>query len=297
MSVLKRIKSNASTLVLGALLLGVGAYEWRQAETGRVIPAAQAQPAAPARRAVLAEGRVAVPPGAEITVGAELDGKLLKLLVKEQDRVQAGAELGEVDVKEQRAALNEAWARVKEAGADVTYAARERLRAEQLFSSNVVAEAALDRSVHDASSAERRKASLLAGAARIAAQVEKAKLVAPIDGVITQRFADAGEMVAAGSPIVTITDLSRMRVEAEVGEFDTARVRLGAGVTIRAEGYEQSFRGKVAEIPDRVGPRSLKPLDPSRPVDTRVLLVKIELEQPVPLKLGQRVEVEIEIED
>ena len=37
----------------------------------------------------------------------------------------------------------------------------------------------------------------------------------------------------------------------------------------------------------------LKPLDPSRPVDTRVLLVKVELTEPVPLKLGQRVEVEV----
>jgi hypothetical protein len=40
-------------------------------------------------------------------------------------------------------------------------------------------------------------------------------------------------------------------------------------------------------------PRSLKPLDPSRPVDTRVLIVKVALNEPVPLKLGQRVEVEL----
>lgn len=84
-----------------------------------------------------------------------------------------------------------------------------------------------------------------------------------------------------------------MRVEAEVGEFDTARVRLGADVTLRAEGYEQRWSGKVQEIPDRVGPRSLKPLDTARPVDTRVLLVKIALSEALPLKLGQRVEVAI----
>jgi multidrug resistance efflux pump len=93
---------------------------------------------------------------------------------------------------------------------------------------------------------------------------------------------------------VTITDLRRLRIDAEVGEFDVARVRLGAEVTVRAEGFGQSWRGKVAEIPDRVVPRGLKALDPSRPVDTRVLVVKVELSEPVPLKLGQRVEVEIE---
>jgi HlyD family secretion protein len=288
------LKSHVSTIVLGALLVGVGVYEWKQVQAGKAIPSAQAKPAKPAKPGVLAEGRVAVPAGAEITVGAELEGKLLALSVKEQDRVEAGQPLAEIDVKEQRAALNEAWARVKEAGADVDFAARERKRTQQLWNGNVVSEASLDRSVHEASAAEKRRASLLAGAARITTNIAKAKVLAPIGGSVTQRFADAGEMVAAGTPLLTITDLSKLRIEAEVGEFDAGRVRLGAQVAIHAEGYGQRWRGKVSEIPDRVVPRALKALDPSRPVDTRVLVVKIELSEPVPLKLGQRVEVEIE---
>jgi HlyD family secretion protein len=293
MAIVQRIKSHASTLVLATLLVGVGAYELRQARQGRVIATAKADSTSQRAPNVLAEGRIAVPPGAEITVGAELTGKLTRLLVSEQARVKAGELLGELDVAEQRAALGEAWARVKEAGADVDFSALEKRRAEQLWNSSVVAESSLDRSRHDASAAERRRASLLAGASRISANIAKAKLVAPIDGTVTQRFADAGEMVAVGTPIVTVTDLSQLRIEAEVGEFDAGRVRLGAAVTVRAEGYAETWQGKLTEIPDRVGPRSLKPLDPSRPVDTRVLLVKIALSGPVPLKLGQRVEVEI----
>lgn len=293
MSVTQRLKSHASTLVLASLLAGVVAYEWHQAKSGEVIPSAHAKASQEKPQSVLAEGRVAVPPGAEITLGAELQGKLLQLSVKEQDHVKAGDVLGEVDVKEQRAALNEAWAHVKEAGTDVTFAARERQRSEQLWNSNVVAEAALDRSVHDSNAAESRRSSLLAGAARISANIAKSQVIAPIDGTITQRFVDAGEMVAPGTPIVTVTNLERMRIEAEVGEFDANRVALGAAVTIRAEGYGATWAGKIAEIPDRVVPRALKAQDPSRPVDTRVLVVKIELSEPVPLKLGQRVEVEI----
>ena len=293
MSLKQRLKSHVSTLVLGTLLVGVAAYEWKQVKTGQVIASAQAKSGPEPAQVVLAEGRVAVPPGAEITVGAELNGKLVRLLVKELDTVKAGDVLAEVDVKEQQAALNEAWARVKEAGADVDFTSRERRRSQQLWNSNVVAEATLERSVHDSTAAESRRSSLLAGAARISANIAKSKIVAHIDGTVTQRFADAGEMIAAGAPLVTLTDLSHRRIEAEIGEFDVGRVRVGADVTIRAEGYDQSWRGKVAEIPDRVVPRALKALDPSRPVDTRVLLVKIELSEPVPLKLGQRVEVEV----
>jgi RND family efflux transporter MFP subunit len=293
MSSTQRLKSHVSTLVLGTVLAAVAGYEWKQAKAGEVIPTARAQSAQPEARNVLAEGRIALPAGNEITVGAELNGRLVRLLVKERDHVKAGDLLAEVDVKEQQAALSEAWARVKEAGADVEFAGRERKRSQQLWNSNVVAEATLDRSVHDSTAAESHRASLLAGAARISATIAKSKIVAPIDGTVTERFADVGEMIAAGSPLLTVADLRHLRVEAEVGEFDVARVRQGADVTIRAEGYAQHWTGKVVEIPDRVVPRSLKPLDPSRPVDTRVLIVKVELGEPVPLKLGQRVEVEV----
>ena len=72
-------------------------------------------------------------------------------------------------------------------------------------------------------------------------------------------------------------------------------MRVGAAATVRAEGYEgKLWRAEVEEIPDQVVPRQTRPLDPSRPVDTRVLMVKLKLREAVPLQLGQRVEVEIE---
>jgi HlyD family secretion protein len=88
--------------------------------------------------------------------------------------------------------------------------------------------------------------------------------------------------------------LARVRVEAEVDEYDTARVALGARVAIIAEGYtDASWRGTIEEIPDTVVGRRIRPEDPGRPIDARVLPVKIALGEPTPLKLGQRVEVEI----
>jgi cold shock CspA family protein len=43
-----------------------------------------------------------------------------------------------------------------------------------------------------------------------------------------------------------------------------------------------------------VSPRRIKPQDPSKPTDARVLLVKVALEGTTTLKLGQRVEVRIQ---
>jgi HlyD family secretion protein len=295
MRIVEVIKERTALLVLVALGAGVFGYEWHQATKGPLIANAAAKPSAQPPTQILAEGRIATYPGADVIVGSELGGKLKRIHVKELDVVKAGDMLFEVDVKEQRAALAEANARVGEVSTDVAHLKRERGRSAKLFRDNVLPEAEFEKTTFATRGAEHRRASLLASVARLSAIVEKAKVTAPIAGTVTQRYADEGEILAPGAPLFSIADLSKLRVEAEVGEFDAGRVRIGAKATLRAEGYDgKSWQATVEEIPDRVQARELKPLDPSRPVDTRVLLVKLRLAEKVPLKLGQRVDVEIE---
>jgi len=293
MSIVETLKARASVLVFMSVALGVATYEWHQAKSATLPAGAAPKPKAGGSLGVLAEGRLVAYPDAEVTLGAETGGKLVKLLVHERDHVELGQAIAEIDMTEQRAALNEAWARVKESEPDVSFLEQERIRSEHLLTQNVLARAAYDKSARDAESATRHRASLLATSARLKAQIDKATVRAPIAGTVTARFVEAGAYVSPGTPIVTLVDLTRQRVQAEIGEFDTARVTLGAKATLRAEGYSATFRGTVEDIPDEVVARQMKPLDPSRPVDTRVLLVKIHLDEPVPLRLGQRVEVEI----
>ena len=119
--------------------------------------------------------------------------------------------------------------------------------------------------------------------------------MAPIDGVVIARLVEPGETVNAASPLLTIVDLSRLRVEAEIDEFDIEAVRLQAEATITAEGYpDRSWRGLIEEIGDAVVARQLRPEDPGRSGDTGVLPIKIAFGEPCPLKLGQRVEIVID---
>jgi len=218
----------------------------------------------------------------------------VQVKANERDRVAAGQTLAEIDVAEQRAALSEAYARVKEVETEVTYQENELGRAERLLSGHALSEAARDRTRLDRDAAKARRASLRASASRLSTVVAKASASAPISGVVLERHAEAGEMVAPGTPLFSIADLSRLRIEAEVGEFDAPHVRLGAKARVRAEGHAgRVFEATVEEIPDQVVPRAMKPLDPARPIDTRVLVVKLALQDADGLKLGQRVEVEL----
>ena len=95
--------------------------------------------------------------------------------------------------------------------------------------------------------ASSRNAGEAARLARI--QAGYARLAAPFDGVILARQAELGEVVAPGTPIVTIADLDHVWVRAYLNERDLRRVRLGqdAVVTTDAPG-DRPLHGRLSFV-------------------------------------------------
>jgi HlyD family secretion protein len=251
-------------------------------------------PKPPARPRVVAEGRVAARPGAEVTVGAEAGGTVLNLPVAEKAKVRKGDLLVEFQSDDQKAAVADAEARLAEAEAEFSFQNGEFQRRSKAKTDAKQFVSELEGTRRDLAVAEARRRSANAAILRCRSALARTKVVSPIDGVVLARHIQAGEIAPPGARLVTVCDLTRLRVEAEVDEFDAERVVPGDLATITAEGHiDVAWKGTVEEVPDRVAERTLRPEDPGRPSDTRVLLVKIATEQPLPLKLGQQVEVEI----
>ena len=228
--------------------------------------ATPAAPPLPARetsaRMIRAEGRVVTYPGAEVVVGTDVGGRLRALPVVEKMKVKKGDLVAEIDADEQKAALAEARRRVAEAEVDMKYFDSELTRSQNLSATGAIAAAAVDRSVHERDGARAHKEVAVATSQRLSTIVGKTRIVAPIDGTIITRMHDVGETLAAGADLVTIADLDKTRIEAEVDEYDAGRIAVGALVTISAEGYgAASWKGHVEEIPDAVTSRRLKPQD------------------------------------
>lgn len=283
-----------------ALLVALPALVLGAALAAALLRPAAAQPASlrplvvPAAEAhVVAEGRVTAYPGAEVAVGTDFAGTVSGVLVEEKERVRKGQLLARLDASVEERSLAQARARIAEADADLRLAEAETSRAGQLLAGKVGSRQALERAERDRDAAAARRETARAEAARLEALVAKSRIVAPIDGVVLERSVDAGETVDRGARILTVADLDRLRVEAEVDEADSARVKPGAPVLVRAEGETTTWKGTVEEVPDAVTGRRLKPQDPSRPTDTRVLLVKVALREKDGLRLGRRVGVEI----
>lgn len=275
--------------ILGILILVATVAQVSATRTSRTAKPQMAARVEPAR--VVAEGRIVAYPGAEVTVGADVAGTIERLTADEKETVRRGQIIAVLKADDTRAALSVARARVAEAEADIRLYALEVSRAHDLWQKDIGSKQTWEKSERDLDAARARRASASAEVERLAALVEKTVITAPIDGVVIARHVHAGETIAMGDAIVTVADLKKTRVEAEVDEFDVARVKLGASVTVNAEGFDRSWKGTIEEIPDAVVNRRLKPQDPSKPIDTRVLLVKVAFAEPTPLKLGQRVEV------
>ncbi len=82
------------------------------------------------------------------------------------------------------------------------------------------------------------------------ATLAAATLVAPFDGTIISVGAEAGDLVSAGTPVVTLADLTELRVRASIDETEISQVEIGQDVTITFDAFAgYSFQGKVLEIP------------------------------------------------
>jgi HlyD family secretion protein len=75
-----------------------------------------------------------------------------------------------------------------------------------------------------------------------------AQIVAPVSGVVTQKLADAGEIIARGTPVLVITDLDNAWANLFVPEPMVPRVKLGQAATVRTDAGGQGLPGKVTFI-------------------------------------------------
>ena len=79
-------------------------------------------------------------------------------------------------------------------------------------------------------------------------QLDDTSLKSPIDGVVRERHAFAGEYRAAGTPIFTVVRQHPLRLQLAVPERASATVRAGQDVRVTVEGDAETYRGRIARL-------------------------------------------------
>lgn len=131
----------------------------------------------------------------------------------------------------------------------------------------------------DVEVAERRVKLAEVALERARAELAQNVVTAPSDGKILDIHTWPGERLERES-LLSLGDISRMQVVAEVHIMNRPQVRLGSKATIQGEGFAGELKGVVTEIGQEVEANRLFNPDPLAFTDQRVVKVWIRLEQP-----------------
>ncbi len=171
----------------------------------------------------------------EVMVVSETNGKIVEVNASVGDNVTAGKSLVKVDDEVRRATLANAEAVFEKAKKDLD-------RYEQLNK---------EKSVNDAQLEATRLAFKSAEAQLIIAkrQLNDTKIVAPISGVVTSRNVEVGTVLAPGTPVANIIEISTLKIKVNVPENDVLKLKAGEKVEITNELYpDLKFYGTIKNI-------------------------------------------------
>lgn len=230
--------------IVGAALYGFNAY--RQRAMAQYF-AAKKPPPTPV--AVVAAASSSVPRSLsaigslsaqrEVTVATEVAGTIASIEVKSGQEVKEGDVLVRLDDRFERADLTALQAQIRLARLTLD-------RAEQLRERNVTPQATLDQ-------ARAQVEQLAANVQRAQVAVDKKVIAAPFDGDLGILQIDPGQFLAVGTPLVTLTDLSRLHIDFTLPEQARASLKPGLSVEMRTDAYPgKLFRGQLTAIDPQV---------------------------------------------
>jgi HlyD family secretion protein len=216
-----------------------------------------------------------------VQVGSQVSGNIEWLGADFNSIVRKGQVIARLDPSLFDAQLNQVRANLLQARANLTKAKSELdrtrvqltdaqqkyKRALELSSQSLLAASDLDAAKIAVDSATASVASQQATVTQVEAAVTQSEasvnqsrvnrdhtvIMAPIDGIVTQRNVDVGQTVAASMQAPTLfviaADLTEMQVNANIDEADVGRIRPGQHVTFRVDAYPtDNFQGTVTQV-------------------------------------------------
>jgi HlyD family secretion protein len=93
-------------------------------------------------------------------------------------------------------------------------------------------------------------------AANTAAQLSYTKITSPINGVVTDRPFYPGETAPAGTPLITVMDLSEIVARSHISQQEASHLKAGDPATIMVPGQSGVVKGKVTLVSPALDPNS-----------------------------------------
>ncbi|MGH9504479.1 MAG: efflux RND transporter periplasmic adaptor subunit [Terriglobales bacterium] len=89
-----------------------------------------------------------------------------------------------------------------------------------------------------------------------AAQLSYSEIRSPIDGVVTERPLYAGEMAAAGTPLLTVMDTAQVVARAHIPQPEAALLKTGDQAAVTVPGLQSPVEGRITVVSPALDPNS-----------------------------------------
>lgn len=188
-----------------------------------------------------------------VTVGTQVSGKVIKLYVDFNDRVEEGQILAELDPALLDAQAAQSEANVQSARSSLELAIANEKRSRELFGKEYISKQDLDASVQTLKAARAALDLALAQSQKDRTNQGYTIIKSPVSGVVVDRQIDVGQTVAASlsAPILfkIAQDLRQMQIDSSFAEADIGRIKVGQKVTFAVDAFpNNAFVGVVKQV-------------------------------------------------
>jgi len=185
----------------------------------------------------------------ESRLSFKVAGTVQEMRVAVGDRVLAGQVIARLDDRDFQLQVQEAKARLNSAQAQARNADASYARVRGLYENRNASLNDLEAAQAGAVSARENANSIAKGLELVGAQLEYTRLVAQMDGDISEVRVEPNENVAPGQPVVTLASGQRLEVEVAIPGVLIAQIREGDGAVVRLDAVaDQSYSGRVSEV-------------------------------------------------
>ena len=200
---------------------------------------------------------------ATVDVVPRTAGRLVSVNVKLGDRVARGQLIAKIEdqevneqVKQAEASYAVAQATIRQREADLKFSEINLERSKNLFQRQLLPRQSLD----DAEARQSASAAQLdlsrAQFSQAEARLEELRIakgntsiVSPVNGFVGKRNADPGAWASSQTPVVSVVDISSVRLVANVVERDLRLVNAGDPAQVEVDAFPgESFKGRIARV-------------------------------------------------
>ena len=198
-----------------------------------------------------------------VQVAPDVSGLVTRIAVKDNQRVKAGEVLFEIDHERYALALRQAQATAAAMRASLAQYRREANRSQKL--AEVVSREVIEEGLAKVQQGEATLAQAEAAVDVAKLNLERTRVVSPVEGYVNDRLPRLGDYVSTGKPVLSMVDARSFHVEGYFEETKLHGIHIGSPVDIRIMGEKDVLHGHVQSIAagiedrDRTSSNSLLP--------------------------------------